>query len=63
MNAELARKIRVETEYYRNLVSRMSGEIESLRDIVNHNIERHRVILEDYEESNLLIDMIRALVG
>ena len=63
MNTDLARKIRVETEYYRNLVSRMSGEIESLRDVVNHNIERHRIILEDYEESNLLIDMIRALVG
>ncbi len=63
MNAELVRKIRVETEYYRNLVSRMSGERESLRDIVNHNVERHRSILEDYEESNLLIDMIRALVG
>jgi hypothetical protein len=40
----------------------LNADFIKLEEVVNNNIERHRKIEEDREESELLVDMLRGLV-
>ncbi|MCL5438132.1 MAG: hypothetical protein M1148_02925 [Candidatus Thermoplasmatota archaeon] len=62
MKDSVREKLRKESNRYEAKTRMLNADFIKLEEVVNNNIERHRKIEEDREESELLVDMLRGLV-
>lgn len=56
------KKLESEIRYFEARKRNDEEEVARLREVVDNNSERHHVLSEDYEASEVLVDTLRKLV-